>query len=237
MKYYFYVLLLIAASCSSSGDSDGDDSVVSRDTVKARIAADTTKPVKTIMPYDKTDLEDSEKVTVQEFYNKEILPLYSSYTKSEFPQTFTVDSSDLTINAGAAFGHLEISLGLVECTDDTIQMFAIAHELGHIVTLEQAERLNLGQEVPRGKTFNSYQKGELIADLMSVYSMSVRSRDYIGAIQRREPFFHELFADGDFAHPNSKIRLGNMFKYYELLKTMEPKAAMEKLFTEIWTME
>ncbi|MBP8791797.1 MAG: hypothetical protein KBH29_01310, partial [Lutibacter sp.] len=120
------------------------------------------------------DFQEPEEIVSKEellikHYNESVVPLFKSYSNVEIPLEFKIDTTDITINAGASFGYIEVSQGLINLDKKEIQTFVLAHEVAHIVTIKQAKIFNLEGSIPKGTVTNDYKKAEYLADLIAFH--------------------------------------------------------------------
>ncbi len=175
--------------------------------------------------------EISKEEKLKTLYLTKIKPIFvANYNEVDIPTEFKIDSKDKSINAGASFGYVEVSKGLVDCDDEYIQMFTLFHEVGHIVTLSQAKKFDLGNEIPKGKTTNDYQKAEYLADLIAIYFIDKNYPKQRELIVTNFDKLQNLLGYGSFTHPSGKKRV-------QLLKNYLSKKSFETSFKSIWNMD
>lgn len=167
-------------------------------------------------------------------YTSKVLPLFKGYDTVEIPTEFVIDKKDLSINAGASFGYVEVSQGLINSDKEAIQLFVLAHEVAHIVTISQAITFELGDEIPTGVDYNPYQKAELLADLVAVHHILVQLPEMKSQLENEMTFLKSLLGTGGFTHPSGAKRVVFMQDYFKLAKITSANDAFRYLFTHIW---
>ncbi|PHN99599.1 hypothetical protein CSC82_33160, partial [Rhodobacteraceae bacterium 4F10] len=121
-------------------------------------------------------LELTKEEQLNKLYQEKIKPLFSSYIDIKIPSEFRIDKNDNSINAGAADNYIEVSQGLVDYDKDYIKVYVLSHEIGHIVTLNQAKKFKLGLQIPSGIETNDYKKAEYLADLIAIHLMLTKEK-------------------------------------------------------------
>ncbi|MBS9774446.1 MAG: hypothetical protein KGV59_04730 [Tenacibaculum sp.] len=180
--------------------------------------------------------EKSENVITKEdrlktLYLTKIRPVFTAnYKEVDIPTEFKIDKEDKSINAGASFGYVEVSQGLVDCKDEYIQIFTLFHEVGHIVTLSQAKKFNLGSEIPKGTTTNTYKKAEYLADLIALYLIGKNLPKQKEVIIKNFSELENLLGSGSFTHPSGKKRI-------ELLQSYLLNKSFKTSFKSVWNMD
>ncbi|NQX82605.1 MAG: hypothetical protein HRT66_11520 [Flavobacteriaceae bacterium] len=173
---------------------------------------------------------------IQKVYKENVLPMYFTY-KSEMPKEVKVDYNDESINAGASFDYIEVSKGLADHADVFVQAFALTHEASHIITMEQMEIFGIEGGIPEGQNINSYQKAELLADLMATHLLGANYYDVMPSFIERveeetvECKGYTIFGKGDFLHPSAEIRIKHI-KEYATKISMTEIDDLEALFKE-----
>lgn len=171
-----------------------------------------------------------------QLYTLEVVPLFDEYPDLNIPEEIQIDENDLSVNAGAAFGYVEVSKGLVELKDQSIQIFVLAHELAHIATLKQAEAFNLKGELPSGSETNDYKKAEYLADLMAFYLISKNEPETYDLLKEKLDYLEELLGNGDFTHPSGSSRIESLMKYLKGMDNTSKETAFSNRFRTIWSM-
>lgn len=173
---------------------------------------------------------------LKKLYTNTIIPLFEEYKDVKIPVKFKIDSTDNSINAGAAYGYVEVSQGLVNYEKKHIQVFTLAHELGHIVTQAQAKKMNLGIQIPKGKQTNDYKKAEFLADLIAIHLIDLKLPEYKKLIHSSFNKLKLLLGAETFTHPSGKDRIKMMNKYLNQVDKTNKKEIFEKQFKKIWQM-
>ncbi len=179
----------------------------------------------------------SNKEKIKKLYVEKIIPLFKEYTEATIPTTFKIDENDLSINAGAAFGYVEISKGLVDYNKEYIQLFVIAHEVAHIVTLNQAKKFNLGNSIPRGSLTNEYKKAEYLADLIAIHLINTQLNEQLNLVVNDFSVLSNLLGTKSFTHPSNIERIKEMKSYVNESLQQNPSIIFKKKFEEIWKMD
>lgn len=185
--------------------------------------------------------EDDQKTLTKEeqfiqLYTLEVVPLFDEYPDLNIPEEIQIDKKDLSVNAGAAFGYVEVSSGLVELDDKAIQVFVLAHELAHIATLKQVEAFNLKSELSSGSETNDYKKAEYLADLMAFYLISKNEPKVYDLLVQKLVYLEDLLGSGDFTHPSGSSRIESLMKYIKEMDKTSKETAFSNRFRTIWSM-
>ncbi|SDS48762.1 hypothetical protein SAMN05216503_3219 [Polaribacter sp. KT25b] len=210
-KYIYFVLLLLCCMCSND------------------------------LKENKTDIFDDEETTVldneaklKQLYNDTIIPLFSDYNAIDIPIEFQIIKDDMGINAGASFGYVEVSMGLVNLSKKSIQLFALTHEVAHIATLPQARLFHLEGYVTNGAFVNEYQKSEYLADLIAIHLIKTKAPIYFEALKEDLAYLKLILGGETFTHPSGANRLKEINKYITLSNTKTSAIAFKELYVEIW---
>lgn len=174
---------------------------------------------------------------IVKIYNESVLPLFKKYSGAEIPKQFKIDKNDLGINAGAAFGYVEVSQGLINLTKEDIQLFALAHEVAHIVTIPQARLFDLQGSVPKGTVTNDYKKAEYLADLIAIHLIKVKLNKEFILLTSNFSFLQNLLGSTTFTHPSGIDRISYIKTYIENTITKSNDDAFKISFLRIWEME
>ena len=170
-------------------------------------------------------------------YNESVLPLFKEYSDVEIPTEFKIDKSDLSINAGASFGYVEISQGLINVTKKHIQLFALSHEVAHIVTIPQARLFGLEGSIPKGSITNDYKKAEYLADLIAIHLIKSKLNNEFRLLSTDFPFLQNLLGGSSFTHPSGSDRINEIQTYLENSISTNNDEAFKTSFLRIWKME
>ena len=186
-------------------------------------------------------LEDDQKPLTKEeqiihLYTHDVTPLFEAYSDLNIPEEIHIDEEDHSVNAGAAFGYVEVSRGLVELKDSSIQIFVLAHELSHIATLTQAEAFNLEGALPSGVETSDYKKAEYLADLIAFYLISKNEPKVYNLLKQKLGYLKELLGNGDFTHPSGSARIESLMEYIKEMDKTSEETAFANRFKAIWTM-
>lgn len=206
-KYLIIVLLACLGSCNSSS-SNGEDK--------------------------KEEVVLSNQELLIKRYNELVVPMFKSYKGIEIPSKFQVDTKDKTINAGASFGYVEVSQGLIDAKKEAIQIFVLSHEVGHIVTIPQAKLFDLKGEIPRGTTTNDYKKAEYLADLIAVHLIQTQLSKEFEALFADFDYLQQLLGTTTFTHPSGLDRINSLKEYLHNGKEESEPIAFKKQFLSIW---
>lgn len=169
-------------------------------------------------------------------YKETVIPLFENFEGVEIPTEFKIDTTDLSINAGASFGYVEVSKGLIYLDKKEIQTFVLAHEVAHIVTIKQAEIFNLEGSIPKGTITNDYKKAEYLADLIAFHLIQTKESQVSEIVIKEFNYLEKLLGMETFSHPSGKDRI-ELFKKYILKSTEKDRdTAFKALFIEVWQM-
>lgn len=174
---------------------------------------------------------------LKELYLKTVKPLFKEFTDVDIPNEFRIDKEDTTVNAGAAMNYVEVSQGLIEYDKDYIKVFVLAHELGHIVTLKQAEQLNLGTEIPNGTKINAYKKAEYLADIIAVHLITTQEVELGNDLKTNFEVLQNLLGPEIFTHPGAVDRVTLMKDYVEKSTNKNANTIYREIIEKIWNME
>ncbi|WP_028887171.1 M48 family metalloprotease [Tenacibaculum ovolyticum] len=207
MKNLIILLIFIAFSCESSS--------IKKDEI----------------PIDLTEEE-----TLKKLFSKTIKPLFKTYKDVVIPNDFRIDEEDNSINAGAADNYLEVSKGLVNSKKEYIQVFVLAHEISHIVTLNQANTFMLSESIPSGVVTNDYKKAEYLADLIAIHLINIHEKELSEILESNFETLKDLLGNKTFTHPGGNERVNLMKKYLTKEKNDNSSNAFKEVFEEIWSM-
>ncbi|MEY8860389.1 M48 family metalloprotease [Tenacibaculum singaporense] len=174
---------------------------------------------------------------LKELYLKTVKPLFKEFTEVDIPNEFRIDKHDTSVNAGAAMNYVEVSQGLIDYDKDYIKAFVLAHELGHIVTLKQAEQFNLGTEIPNGTKINAYKKAEYLADIIAVHLITTQEVELGNDLKTNFEVLQNLLGPEIFTHPGAVDRVALMKEYVEKSTKENAKTAFQEMFIRIWKLE
>ena len=175
--------------------------------------------------------------SIIKIYNESVLPLFKNYKNVVVPTGFKVDKDDLSINAGASFGYVEVSQGLVNVTKEHIQLFALSHEVAHIVTISQARTFDLQGSIPMGIITNDYKKAEYLADLIAIYLIKTELNKAYHLLSADFVFLENLLGGSTFTHPSGKERINEIQTYLKETILTDNEDAFRTNFIRIWQME
>ncbi|WP_010135815.1 M48 family metalloprotease [Ochrovirga pacifica] len=181
------------------------------------------------------EIQLSAEAQLKELYRTQVIPLFTDFTEVSIPTIFKIDKKDPSINAGASFGYVEVSQGLIDVRKTEIQRFALAHELAHIVTISQAKKFGLSNVIPKGLLYNEYQKAEFLADLIAIHLIQSKQPQEIKNIQSIFPQLQILLGGKTFTHPSGRGRIQNMQLYLQEAKHISQAEAFKKQFQNIWS--
>lgn len=198
-------------------------------------ACNSNSPDEEVITPNEIALTKEEKII--KIYNESVLLLFNEYTEVEIPEAFKINKNDLGINAGAAFGYVEVSQGLVNLTKEHIQLFALSHEVAHIVTIAQARIFGLQGSIPRGNTTNDYKKSEYLADLIAIHLIKTKLNKDFNLLIEDFPFLLNLLGTATFTHPSGSDRVNNINTYIENALVTNSDEAFKNSFLSIWQME
>ena len=151
--------------------------------------------------------------------------------------SFKIDAKDNSINAGASFGYVEVSNGLINYEDKEIQTFVLAHEVAHIVTLKQANIFNLEGAIPKGTITNDYKKSEFLADLIAFHFINLQENKTSKALANKLATLETLLGSETFTHPSGKNRIKQLTTYLENCKIENNEKVFKEMFLQIWQLE
>ena len=175
--------------------------------------------------------------SIIKLYNESVFPLFKNYKNVVVPTDFKVDKDDLSINAGASFGHVEVSQGLVNVTKEHIQLFALSHEVAHIVTISQARTFGLQGSIPKGIITNDYKKAEYLADLIAIHLIKTELNKAYHLLSADFVFLENLLGGSTFTHPSGKERINEIQTYLKDIILTDNEDAFRTNFIRIWQME
>lgn len=176
------------------------------------------------------------KEQLQKLYTSVVKPLFKMYKDAPIPDNFTVDVKDTSINAGASHHFLEVSQGLINSEKKYLQIYVLAHEISHIVTLNQAELFGLKGAIPSGKNTNDYKKSEYLADLIAIYLIQKNLPKQFNLLQNDFDFIQTILGSGNFMHPSGEKRVNLMKTYIKNSLSKTPSNSFENIFKQIWNM-
>lgn len=174
---------------------------------------------------------------LKKLYNNTVIPLFNKYKDVTIPSSFKIDSTDIYINAGAAFNYLEVSQGLVNYPKQYIQIYVLAHEVAHIVTLKQAKTFNLSEAIPSGKQTNDFKKSEYLADLIAIYLLQTQLPEQMDALYKNIHVLNTILGGETYTHPSNKDRIKILKTYITESNKSTPSITFKKFFIQIWKME
>lgn len=169
-------------------------------------------------------------------YNESVVPMFKEYKTVVIPKDFQVDIKDSTVNAGASFGYVEVSQGLIDIRKEVIQVYVLAHEVSHIVTIKQARLFGLQGDIPRGNTTNDYKKAEYFADLIAVHLIQTKSPEIFKSLFEDSDYLQQLLGTTTFTHPSGIDRINSIKEYIRNSKDENEAIAFKKQFLSIWNM-
>lgn len=178
----------------------------------------------------------TEEQKLKELFITTIKPLFRTYKDVVIPNEFRIDEDDNSINAGAADNYLEVSKGLVSSKKEYVKIFVLAHEISHIVTLNQADTFMLSGSIPSGIVTNDYRKAEYLADLIAIHLINIHEKELSEILQSNFETLKDLLGNKTFTHPGGNERVNLMKKYLTKEKNDNPSNAFKEMFEEIWNM-
>lgn len=178
----------------------------------------------------------SKEEQLQKLYSIVVKPMFTVYKNINIPSSFIIDTNNNSINAGAANNYLEVSQGLVNYDKKHIQIYVLAHEIAHIVTLNQASKFNLGNSIPPGKTMNEYKKSEYLADLIAIHLINLNEPKQIKLLNTDFDTIKQILGSSDYMHPSGAERVELMKKYINESEKELPSNTFKKMFIEIWNL-
>jgi len=170
-------------------------------------------------------------------YKESVIPLFKAYKDTSIPTVLKIDKKDFSINAGAAFGYIEISQGLVNLSKEHIQLFTLAHEVAHIIILQQAAIFNLGESIPRGPKTNDYKKAEYLADLTALSLIKTKIPKEFEVLLADFPYLQNLLGATTFTHPSGNDRIDSLTIFLENSKLKGNNDAFKQAYIKIWQMQ
>lgn len=181
--------------------------------------------------------ELSNEDALKKLYTNTVIPLFDNFNNVEIPTEFKIDTSDNSINAGASFGYVEVSQGLTNYKKDYIQVYVLAHEVAHIVTIKQADLLGLDGYIPSGSITNDYKKAEYLADLIAIHLLNTKLPDLMKLICSDFEKIQALLGPGSFTHPSGEKRIDIMNQYLIGGEITTSSDSFETVFRQIWNMD
>lgn len=178
----------------------------------------------------------SKEDALKNLYTNVIIPLFENFKEVEIPTEFKIDTNDNSINAGASFGYVEVSQGLINYKKEYIQVYVLAHEVAHIVTLKQAGLFGLDQLIPSGSVTNDYKKAEYLADLIAIHFLNTQLPEKMKLIYSDFENLKNLLGSGSFTHPSGTKRINIMNQYLIGAEMNTSSDSFETVFKQIWNM-
>jgi hypothetical protein len=187
--------------------------------------------------FDKEEVILSNQELLIKQYQELIIPLFKSYSMVDIPTEFQVDPQDTSINAGASFGFIEVSQGLVDAKMEAIRVFVLAHEVAHLVTIAQARLFSLEGPILRGTTTNDYKKSEYLADLIALHLIQSKLTKEFEYLLVDFDYLQQLLGSKTFTHPSGVDRILFLKEYLSIVKEKNEATAFRTQFLCIWKME
>lgn len=212
MKKYILLLLIgIFLSCDNHNSDNQDDET-------------------------STNYPESKEKQLINRYKNTIIPLFKHIPNIDFPTNIIINQEELNIDAGAAAGYLEVSKGLLN-EEETIQLFALAHEVAHMATLPQASLFELSGAIPEGDTTNYYKKAEYLADLIAIHLIHSKLPEKFNSLQSKFTYLKKVLREETFTHPSGEDRIRSMKVYLENSNNSNEKISFKNRFISIWNMK
>lgn len=174
---------------------------------------------------------------LNKLYQERIKPLFSLYKDIQIPNEFRIDKEDNSINAGAADSYIEVSQGLVDYDKEYIKVYVLSHEIGHIVTLNQAKKFELDSQIPSGIKTNDYKKAEYLADLIAIHLMLTKERVLGEELKQNLEVVQSLLGPEIFTHPSAVDRVALMREYIDNSTQENADESFKEIFGNIWNMD
>ncbi|MFB9052056.1 hypothetical protein ACFFVB_03090 [Formosa undariae] len=210
-KYMYFMLFLVFFTCNK--DSKENKTEVDEDQETCAL-----------------DKEDK----LKQLYNATVIPLFSGYNDIDIPTEFQIIEDEMGIDAGASFGYVEVSMGLINVSEESIQLFALTHEVAHIATLSQARLFNLDGYVSSGPETNEYRKSEYLADLIAIHLIKSQEPVYFESLTKNFQELMNILGSGSFTHPSGPNRIKAMQNYIALSNAKTETIAFKALYINIW---
>ena len=208
--YFLIVLLLFFSSCEKNTESKNE-----------------------IIIEEELTKEDQ----LKKLYTTAIITMFNNFKDVEIPTEFRVDANDNSINAGASFGYVEVSQGLVNNEGKFLQIYVLSHEVAHIVTINQASIFDLGDQIPNGSITNAYKKSEYLADLIAIHLMNKKLNSEFELLIADFTSLENLLGTSTFTHPSGIERVVLMKTYLSSCEKLNKDEAFRQLFKQVWEME
>jgi Zn-dependent peptidase ImmA (M78 family) len=173
---------------------------------------------------------------LKKLYVESVIPLFENFKEVDIPTEFKIDIKDNSINAGASFGYVEVSQGLINNEKKQLQIFVLSHEVAHIVTINQASIFDLGDQIPDGAITNPYKKSEYLADLMAVHLIYKNLEPELKLLVSDFNNLTNLLGSSTFTHPSGVKRVALMLEYINGCKKTNADEMFKQLFKQIWEM-
>lgn len=183
-----------------------------------------------------SDEELTNEEQLKKLYVNIVLPLFEGYEYVDIPIEFKIDSNDNTVNAGASFWYVEVSQGLINYKKEIVQTFVLAHEVAHIVTINQAIKFGLGYSIPTAEVTNDYRKSEYLADLIAFHLISINHSEQSKLLRNDFVSLKSLLGSETYTHPSGLDRIELMNAYYAESNKYKAIIAFKNVFTQIWDM-
>lgn len=178
----------------------------------------------------------SKEEQLQSLYISVVKPLFKTYKNADIPNKFTIDTKDNSINGGTTHRFLEVSQGLVNSEKKYLQVYVLAHEISHIVTLNQAKIFNLKGAIPSEKNTNDYKKSEYLADLIAIHLINTQLPEQFKPLYKDFNILKTILGNGDYMHPSGSKRVEMMENYINKTLNETPTVVFENIFKQIWNM-
>ena len=104
----------------------------------------------------------------QALHIRKVMPMFTANFKAAIPnkvETHTGNGLGNKVVPGLIF----VYHGMINLNKDSLRIFALSHELAHIVILEQAVRFGLPDKIPSDYNMNDSIRSEFLADLIALH--------------------------------------------------------------------
>lgn len=118
-----------------------------------------------------------------------------------------------------------------------IKVYVLSHEIGHIVTLNQAKKFELDSQIPSGTQTNAYKKAEYLADLIAVHLITRQEVELGNKLATNFERLQNLLGTEIFTHPSAVDRVGLMREYIEKSNEESVNKSFQEIFEKVWNMD
>ena len=142
-----------------------------------------------------------------------ILPAYTKQypSTSNLPPELTIYEGDMSINGDGAMNYVAVTEGVAKETSYAMRMFALAHETGHSVTMDEFQAHGKAAYYPMGPDAKLW---EYIADIIGMRMLKAQLPSQASAIMAELGYLATWLGAGDAMHPDGSKRAELLGKCY-----------------------